>query len=283
MVSQAARRAARGRREGGFSLVMLVMVVTVLGIGLAAALPRWSEMIRRDKEEELISRGFQYVEAIRLFQRRFQRYPTTLDELIKVKPRCIRRLWKDPMTENGRWAIIYFGQGAQLTPISGVPNPAQAGQAGAAGADGSAPTTFVSTPPNSMGTGTGTTPPSTASGLDPNGQQLAAGPIVGVRSHSTAKSFLVFYGHEHYNEWEFRIEMLTRGAGPNRIDSRVPNQGMALSTRWLGRPMETFAPVGNGLQPSALGPSTLAPGAPAGANPPMQQPPPPGGGMPPPG
>ena len=49
-----------GARRGaaGYSLVMVIMAVTVLNIMLAAALPKWSEMIKRDKEEELISRGW---------------------------------------------------------------------------------------------------------------------------------------------------------------------------------------------------------------------------------
>jgi type II secretory pathway pseudopilin PulG len=237
-----------GGGEAGFSLVMLVMLVTVLSIGLAAALPRWSEMIRRDKEEELISRGFQYAEAIRVFQRRFQRYPTSLDELIKVKPRCIRQLWKDPMTEDGRWTLIFFGQGSQLTPVPGLQQP----------------------------TSNGLQP---GNGLDPNGQELAVGPIVGVHSRSTQKSLLVFYGHDQYNEWEFRIEELTRGGTQVAGGVGVPGGGgggMVLSTRWLGRPIESFAPTGNGLQPSALGPSAFS-----GSNtvPPPQ--PPPAAGVPP--
>jgi type II secretory pathway pseudopilin PulG len=262
----AARPAPAGQAgggEAGFSLVMLVMLVTVLSIGLAAALPRWSEMIRRDKEEELISRGFQYAEAIRVFQRRFQRYPTSLDELIKVKPRCIRQLWKDPMTEDGRWTLIFFGQGSQLTPVPGLGNPAQTTQ----------PTTGNGL---QQPTGNGQQP---GNGLDPNGQELAVGPIVGVHSRSTQKSLLLFYGHDQYNEWEFRIEELTRGGAQVAGGVGVPGGGgggMVLSTRWLGRPIESFAPTGNGLQPSALGPSAFS-----GSNtvPPPQ--PPPAAGVPP--
>src|SRR5258708_32266845 len=69
----------RGGAEGavGYSLVVVIMLVTVLNIMLAAAMPKWSEMIKRDKEEELISRGFQYAEAIRIFQKRFGRLPSS--------------------------------------------------------------------------------------------------------------------------------------------------------------------------------------------------------------
>ncbi|HXM70682.1 MAG TPA: hypothetical protein VN970_06070, partial [Thermoanaerobaculia bacterium] len=188
-----------GRGAAGYSLVVLIMAITVLNIMIAAALPKWSEMIKRDKEEELISRGWQYAEAIRVFQRRFQRYPVKLEELIKAKPRCIRQLWKDPMTASGEWAPILQFQGS---PVH-VP-------------------------------GTKQMPPS--QGLDPNQPQVTAGPIVGVRSRSPGKSLLVFFGHERYDEWEFRVEMLTHaqiragGAG-------IPGGGLILSTRWLGRPM----------------------------------------------
>jgi type II secretory pathway pseudopilin PulG len=215
-----------GARRGaaGYSLVMVIMAVTVLNIMLAAALPKWSEMIKRDKEEELISRGWQYAEAIRLFQRRFQRYPVKLDELIKAKPRCIRQLWKDPMTASGEWApILMFGPGSPIHPP-----------------------------------GTPQMPPS--QGLDPNQPQVTAGPIAGVRSRSPNKSLLVFFGHERYDEWEFRVEMLTQGRG---ISPHVPgfHPPPGLSTRWLGRPMPSFVPPG-GMPPGGL------PGGPPGGLPP---------------
>jgi type II secretory pathway pseudopilin PulG len=215
-------RPISGGSPAGYSLVVVIMAVTVLNIMLAAALPAWSEMIKRDKEEELISRGFQYAEAIRVFQKRFQRFPTKLDDLIQVKPRCIRQLWKDPMTEDGKWDLIFLNQGSPIHP-----------------------------PP-------GTVQPGTPEGLDPNQPKITIGPIVGVRSRSSKQSLLQFYGHDRYDEWEFRIEMLSRPS-PN---PRVPGAGMALSTRWLGRPMPSFVPVGTGLPPGGAAPG--GPGRPPG-------------------
>ena len=224
--------------RAGFAMVMVIMVVTVLNIMLAAALPMWSEMIKRDKEEELISRGFQYAEAIRVFQKRFQRFPVTLEELIKVKPRCIRQLWTDPMTQDGKWAIIYAGQGSPLAPVPGLPNPRRPGadQQQPPFGDASNP------PPNN--------------GLDPNGQQVAAaGPIVGVHSRSTEKSLLTFFGQDEYDQWQFRVEMLTGGVRQfGGAGVPMPGMGSNLSTRWLGRPMPNFVPVGNGLPPGGGGP-----------------------------
>ena len=78
----APRRPAAARGEQGYTLAVLIMMATVMSILVGAALPSWSKMIQRDKEEELIARGWQYAEAVRIFQNTFGRLPTTLDELI---------------------------------------------------------------------------------------------------------------------------------------------------------------------------------------------------------
>lgn len=261
--SRARRRALPAAASGtaGYSLVVLIMAVTVLNIMLAAALPKWSEMIKRDKEEELISRGFQYVEAIRVFQKRYHRFPVTLDELIKVKPRCIRQLWKDPMTDDGNWTLIFQGQGS---PIPGMPDPnapngLNQGPFGT-GQNPGQTSGQGQNPTNPNQSGSANQPP--GNGLDPNNPIVAAGPIVGVRSRSTQKSLLEFFGHEHYNEWEFRIEMMSRTASFRGVGAGGGGGGVVLSTRWLGRPMPGLPPGLNGTAPpSGLGPSALGPGS----------------------
>ena len=50
---------APGRHaEAGYNLVVLIVAITVLNIAVAAVLPLWSTAIRREKEEELVFRGF---------------------------------------------------------------------------------------------------------------------------------------------------------------------------------------------------------------------------------
>ncbi|HYL04449.1 MAG TPA: hypothetical protein VE075_00310 [Thermoanaerobaculia bacterium] len=217
-----------GRGAAGYSLVVLIMAISVLNIMIAAALPKWSEMIKRDKEEELISRGWQYAEAIRVFQRRFQRYPIKLEELIKVKPRCIRKLWRDPMTESGEWTLIFQGQGQAINVPGGRPS---------LGLPGSNPTQQQPT--------------------------ISVGPIVGVRSRSGQQSLLRFFGHERYDEWDFRADMLSQGLNQRFGGGgvKMPVSELSLSTRWLGRPMPDFVP------PGGMPPSNLGPGGPAGGPP----------------
>ena len=75
-------------------------------IAVSVTLPMWSTAVQREKEAELHFRGMQYAEAIRVYQNRFGALPTSLDQLLENKPRSIRQLWTDPMTDEGEWAVI---------------------------------------------------------------------------------------------------------------------------------------------------------------------------------
>jgi type II secretory pathway pseudopilin PulG len=89
---------------------MLMIVITIMSLGLMVAVPVWQTQIQRENEEELIFRGNQYVEAVRIFQQKNPgRFPKTLDQLMKEK--CLRRLYKDPMTPGGEWNIIVSQEG----------------------------------------------------------------------------------------------------------------------------------------------------------------------------
>ncbi len=113
-----ARHTTHGRlalpKPQGYVLLMLLLLVTILSIGLMVAVPVWQTQIQREKEEELIFRGKQYVEAIRIYQLKHPgRFPTQLKELLDEK--CIRRLYRDPMTSHGQWNLVLLqsGVGAQ--------------------------------------------------------------------------------------------------------------------------------------------------------------------------
>jgi len=242
-------------RQAGYNLVMLMIAITILNVAVAASLPLWSHQIQRDKEEELISRGWQYVEAIRVFQNRFQRLPVRLEELVEVKPRCIRRLWTDPMTDGGKFMPIFQNQGAPMP----TPNPQdpEGRPNGGQSPGGAAP--GMENPDN----------PGLPGGQNPD--EVAVGPIIGVRSRSNKKSSLVFFGKEKYDEWRFTLEALLGGQrqgpgiGPGgrnpgqqmnpppqpggQPGQAVPGAGMSLSTRWLGRPLPAIFGPPSGTLP----------------------------------
>jgi type II secretory pathway pseudopilin PulG len=252
--------------EAGYNMVMLIVAITVLSIMVAAVLPLMSTEIRREKEEELVFRGFQYAEAIRLFHQRNQRYPNKLDELLEVKPRCIRQLWKDPMTKDGKWGLIFQNQGQPVNPTQNPNDPE--------GRPLPPPPPGPKKPPDpDKGKGDASTP-------DPNtpkaGDVVAVGPIVGVYSKSTQTSFLVLYGHNRYDEWRF-TEDLIRGGGVQRGSvggaPGIGNPGQVLipsfSTRWLGRPwhfVDQGQPQG-GTMPDGQGSGAPQPGKPPGKPP----------------
>lgn len=233
----------RNPSEAGYNLVILMVAMTLLNIALAIALPKWSHVIRREREEELISRGFQYAEAIRMFQNRHQRLPVRLEELVELEPRSIRRLWKDPMTDDGRWALIPPGGGPGGQPLT--PQPTGPGGQPLPGGEQEEPEGQPSEPDDDEEIDTGT-----GIGQKKGIQQI--GPFSGVHSRSGKESILIFNGRTRYDEWHFTLEMIQAlmagnptgvGGDPGRGNAfssgdptRVPN----LSTRWLGRPLPDF-------------------------------------------
>ena len=89
----------------------LLVALSVMAILLSVALPTWSQMIRREREEELIFRGNQYARALSRYQRtRPGAAPTSLDELIKE--RLLRKKFKDPLSpeKDGEFQLLYLNQ-----------------------------------------------------------------------------------------------------------------------------------------------------------------------------
>jgi type II secretory pathway pseudopilin PulG len=89
----------------GYALIMLMLAVFVISLSLLIAVPVWQTELQREKEEELIFRGKQYAEAVRLYvQKNPGHYPASLKELLDKK--CIRRLYRDPFGPDGQWNVI---------------------------------------------------------------------------------------------------------------------------------------------------------------------------------
>jgi hypothetical protein len=110
---------SRSRRgEQGYALMLAVFLTTLMLIATLAAAPSVRTERQREKEEEMIWRGKQYVRAIKLYYRKNGRFPTTIDDLTKPKVgavRYLRQQYKDPMNkEDGTWRLIYVGPMGQL-------------------------------------------------------------------------------------------------------------------------------------------------------------------------
>ncbi len=153
---------------GGYILIFLLIVIFIMTLGLLVAVPVLETQLKRENEEELIFRGQQYVEAIRLYQlKRPGSFPQSLEELTKEK--CLRRLYPDPASKSGQWNLLL------IPPVTASPGTgAQAG-----GTD----KLLVATP----------------AGL----KKISRPQIVGVVSSSPEKSVRIYDGEEYYQKWLF--------------------------------------------------------------------------------
>ena len=105
-----ARRNKVQSRESGYVLLSLLLVIALLIIAAAVALPSISFDIKRDREEEMIHRGVQYERAIRTYYKKLGRYPTKLEDLENTNNiRYLRKRYKDPIT-GGDFKLLHFGE-----------------------------------------------------------------------------------------------------------------------------------------------------------------------------
>jgi len=176
----------------------LLVAMAVMAVLMTVALPTWSQMIRRENEEELIFRGTQYARAIGLYQRRFANAaPASVDVLIEQ--RMLRKKFKDPMSPNEDGEFQFLTAAGQ----------AAAARTGGAPARGAAP---------------------------PQPGAKPAGGIIGVASKNTGESLRAYNGKSHYNEWQFmgveqtaqpgvgRGGVSGRGIAPGRGGTTTPNR-----------------------------------------------------------
>ena len=165
--------------EAGFSLVALVVTMTVMLILMGAAMPSWKYVVQNEREQELYFRGDQIASAIERYQKKNGgTAPPTLEVL--VKGRYLRKAYTDPMTKDGKWRFIRVGEvmlpGAGALPGGALP-----------GGPAASPRPSPSPSPR----------PGTGSRVD------ALGPFVGVASTSKAESLRVMNARNHYDEWMF--------------------------------------------------------------------------------
>jgi len=91
--------------RAGFTLIELMVVLTVLALLLTLAVPRYFNHLERAKEATLKQDLSVMRDAIDKFHGDKGRYPDQLDELVSA--RYIRNIPVDPMTESGTtWRVI---------------------------------------------------------------------------------------------------------------------------------------------------------------------------------
>jgi len=197
--TQNSKLKTQNSNEAGYTLAAFVMVIAIMAIMMAAAVEIVSFQAQREKEAELIFRGQQYVEGIRLYQKKYGRYPMRMKELWEADPKVLRQKWTDPITGSDKWGVIFQGQeGRELTPPGrgGGPRP------------------------------TPTRTPVFERQREDEGEKV--GPIIGVHSLSTETSIKVYEGRTQYDLWKFTLkEERPQGLPPNAENQtpQVPPRG----------------------------------------------------------
>jgi type II secretory pathway pseudopilin PulG len=110
----------RLRHAGGFTYLTILIVVAIMGVGLALAGEVWHSAAMREREAQLLHVGEQYRRAIERYVLAGPRqYPRTLAELLRDarKPgveRYLRRLYPDPVTNSDDWGLVKAPDGGVM-------------------------------------------------------------------------------------------------------------------------------------------------------------------------
>ena len=208
---------AARRSEGGYTLVALLAMMSVVALFAMAVAPSMRQQAQREREQEAIFRGEQVADAISSFYRYRaatsrgvgdQALPRSMDDLLQGIPipggsknRQILRpsAARDPLTLDGEWrfvlprseSLIDFQQSLMFYANNVLPPPrdpqmAQLQQFAVP----------QMTSVNNLGALSATRDTSSA-------DNDASGPFVGVASRSKRDSVLTYYGIEREDQWIF--------------------------------------------------------------------------------
>lgn len=198
-----AKRHPRKESEEGYVLVAVIFMMVILILSLSVALPKVREDIQRDRDQETMERGKQYIRAIQLYYRKFNAYPPNVDALVKTNDlRFLRKKYIDPTTGKDDWKPVMWGQnktpmvmgffGQPLAAAVGGGIGPAGGNTGPNGAGANSGGLFNSGSSTSTGSGdSGTTPagPTGTTGTDPNGNPTPGTGTTGTTGSSTGSAF----------------------------------------------------------------------------------------------
>ena len=199
------------RREGGYTLVALLALMTVLAIFALAAAPSIRQQSQREREIETIFRGEEVADAIRLYYSYKQRgggnpdtaLPTSIDQLLEGVPVGTKKVQilrasagRDPLSDSGEWRLVRprssqlsdFTRSVMLfteniRPTTHDPQLARVEQF-------MAPVVVPT-----LGLASSVSPSS--------GDDNSTGPFIGVASESKRKSVINYYGVDRHDGWIF--------------------------------------------------------------------------------
>ena len=115
VVASTPRVPHRRRRQSGFTYLVQLFAVAVLGIGLVAASEVWVTTAQRQKTEQLKWVGGQFTQAIGSYYESspgpVKQYPAKLDELLDDRRspavrRHLREIYPNPFAGKPDWELV---------------------------------------------------------------------------------------------------------------------------------------------------------------------------------
>jgi type II secretory pathway pseudopilin PulG len=199
----------RSDSESGYTLVALLLLMTLLALFAAAAAPNVRQQAQREREKEAIFRGEQVADAIRAYygyrgRQGVNSLPTSMDQLLEGIPRGTKKLQilraeaaRDPLSKSGEWKLIgptsqEFASFVQAVTVyvGGTPPPPRRDLAALA--------SLIPQMTNVLDTKSAATAP----GGDDDSPS-PSGPFLGVASRSQRNSVLTYYGIDRHDYWVF--------------------------------------------------------------------------------
>jgi hypothetical protein len=222
--------------EHGYVLIVIMIVVALLAIASLERVQSLTVELKRDQEEEMIHRGAQYARAVKKFYKKFNTYPTSIEQLEKTNNmRFLRKRYKDPIT-GGNFRLVrmselpaILGSGSPTTamgtpagqntsgnlnapPTQGLLNNGSLGANSTNPQNNGSPGTNDNSSANSGNNNSGDNNNENTSSSGGKGKpdsnfgasgQPGGGPIIGVASTSSKVSLKEFNKKNHYKDWFF--------------------------------------------------------------------------------
>ena len=101
------------RQETGFSYLIVMIVITLMGLAMTVATRQWKTMVQRELEADLLAKGIEIQTALALYSARAKAgrvvlgevYPQTLTELTRPPKPFLRKVYLDPVGR-GEWELL---------------------------------------------------------------------------------------------------------------------------------------------------------------------------------
>ena len=121
------RRSRRRHSETGFTLIELLIVVAIIGILSAIAIPRMLTAIQTARQKRTMAEMRSMAEVIQIYEQDYAFYPVLTGTMQDLLPHLIPNTIGNMGVQDG-WSrpVFYFGDGEQYTIASygsdGLPN-----------------------------------------------------------------------------------------------------------------------------------------------------------------